>query len=61
MPVLEEQTALVSVKTEDKTQLASDPLAGRQLLCPYCHVAYVPEEGCFCVRVVGWDGKPLSQ
>ncbi len=61
MPVLEEQTALDSAKTKDQVQRTSEPLAGRQLLCPYCHVAYVPEEGCFCVRVVGWDGTPLGQ
>ncbi len=62
MPVLiEEQTALDPRKGEDTLEVVSDPLAGKQLLCPYCGVAYLPEEGCFCVRVVGWDGKPLGR
>ncbi len=64
MPVLlEEEATLDSVKTKDKiqAQVAADPLAGKQLFCPYCGVAYLGEEGCFCVRVVGWDGKPLGR
>lgn len=61
MPVLEEKKRLDSVKDMENTQPAPDPLAGQQLLCPYCQAAYVPEEGCFCVRVVGWDGKPLGE
>jgi hypothetical protein len=64
MPVLiEEQVASSSAKAKDKVraQAATDPLAGKELQCPYCGWAYLPEEGCFCVRVVGWDGKPLGQ
>ena len=63
MPVLiEDQAASNSVKTRNKGRepVASDPLAGKELQCPYCGCAYVPEEGCFCVRVVGWDGRPLG-
>ncbi len=63
MPVLIEAQAPKAVETKNtvQTHVASDPLAGKQLLCPYCGVAYLPEEGCFCVRVVGWDGNPLGQ
>ncbi len=63
MPVLiEEQAPSNSAKTNNKVQaqVASDPLAGKQLQCPYCSWVYRPEEGCFCVRVVGWDGNPLG-
>ena len=34
---------------------AYDPLAGKELQCPYCGWVYLPEEGCFCLRLVGWD------
>ncbi len=64
MPALiEDQVESDSVKTKNNTQaqIAADPLDGKQLQCPYCGWTYVTEEGCFCVRVVGWDGKPLGQ
>jgi hypothetical protein len=64
MPALiDEKTVSNSVKTKGKVQAsaAQDPLAGKQLQCPYCGCAYLPEEGCFCVRVVGWNGKPIGQ
>lgn len=64
MPALiEDQFESDSVKTKNKTQteIAADPLGGKELLCPFCGWAYRPEEGCFCVRVVGWDGNPLGQ
>lgn len=64
MPVLiDEKPAPNSVKTKGKVEQNSknDPLAGKQLQCPYCGCVYLPEEGCFCVRVVGWDGRPIGQ
>ena len=62
MPVLtEEQIASNSEKAKERTQVATDPLSGKQLECPYCGLTYTPEDGCFCVRVVGWDGNPLGQ
>lgn len=39
----------------------NDPLAGKELECPYCGWTYTPEEGCFCVRVTRWDGNPIGQ
>ena len=42
-------------EVEKKAQAADDPLAGKRLQCPYCGWVYLPEEGCFCLRLVGWE------
>jgi hypothetical protein len=55
MPGLKFEERVLEVDKESKPQPAQDPLAGKWLQCPYCGWVYLPEEGCFCLRLVGWE------
>ncbi len=54
MPGLKFEERALEVEDEKKPRPAQDPLAGKRLDCPYCGCVYLPEEGCFCLRLVGW-------
>lgn len=51
-----------TVQTSSQAKAGNDdPLADQQLYCPFCGCTYQAQEGCFCLRVVGWDGRPLGE
>ncbi len=60
MPASVEEKPLEAAKPQ-RAANAKDPLAGKELKCPYCGWTYTPEQGCFCVRVTHWDGTPIGQ
>lgn len=51
----------VTTPKQEDARSSNDPLAGRELQCPYCGCEYTLGEGCFCVRVTRWDGSPMGK
>lgn len=60
MPGLKFEERALEVEEETR-QPGQDPLAGKPLQCPYCGWVYLPEEGCFCLRLVGWESTSRPQ
>ncbi len=65
MPVLiDREPAPKKEKAQTTTRVnagSDDFWANQQLYCPFCGCTYPAQEGCFCLRVVGWDGRPLGE
>lgn len=55
MPTLKFEERVLEAEEGKRPQPGQDPLAGKHLQCPYCGWVYLPEEGCFCLRLVGWE------